>query len=224
MDKTLKFTFLDILMLKPYFKKNIILIILLPAFVAITSKNIIMLVIMLFMLSVILCSYPFALNEKNDIDKFYGTLAINKNKIVSGRYLFSLMLAVSSVILSVILLSIISLFIKNMPETGEIIFSMGTAFLLFSIFLSIQMPIYYKLGYSKGKIWAMLPFFLISFSIGALSKLIIDAGVLQKNLSIIGQYIENNPSFISIILVLVGLLLLEISLIISQSIYRKKEF
>lgn len=224
MDKTLKFAFLDALMLKPYFKKNIILILVLPIFIAATTQNLIMIITMMFMLTVIFCSYPFALNEKNDIDKFYGTLAINKNKIVSGRYLFSLMLAVVSVILSIIYLFCFSFFVKNVPEVGEIVFTIGVGFLLFSIFMAIQMPIYYKLGYSKAKLWVMAPFFFIAFSAGALSKLFIGNLDLQKKFFAVGKYIENNSALSSIILVLAGLLIMEISLIISQCIYRKKDF
>lgn len=64
MDKTLKFARLDALMIKPYFKKNLILMIVLPIFVSVVVGNPIMVNVALVMLSLVLAAYPFALMIK----------------------------------------------------------------------------------------------------------------------------------------------------------------
>ena len=209
MEKVCKFAKLDLFMVKPYLKKYMLLLFAVSIPVIITTKNIYMMSFIAMFYGVIMVSYPFALSEKNNIENFYGTLSLKKRNIVNGRYIFTLGTMIFFTILSYIIMIVGNVILKQGLEYSELLFVLVTGFFMSLILVSLQLPAYFKLGYTKGKIFTYVPFFVI----GSLM------GESTEKFKAIAAYIENNPVMVSIFLILCGLLIFEISNIVSQRLY-----
>ena len=208
MEKVCKFAKLDLFMVKPYLKKYMLLLFAVSIPVIITTKNIYMMSFIAMFYGVIMVSYPFALSEKNNIENFYGTLSLKKRNIVNGRYIFT--------ILSYIIMIVGNVILKQGLEYSELLFVLVTGFFMSLILVSLQLPAYFKLGYTKGKIFTYVPFFVIAIGVPLLGSLM---GESTEKFKAIAAYIENNPVMVSIFLILCGLLIFEISNIVSQRLY-----
>mgnify|MGYP004441385033 FL=1 len=216
MEKVCKFAKLDLFMVKPYLKKYMLLLFAVSIPVIITTKNIYMMSFIAMFYGVIMVSYPFALSEKNNIENFYGTLSLKKRNIVNGRYIFTLGTMIFFTILSYIIMIVGNVILKQGLEYSEILFVLVTGFFMSLILVSLQLPTYFKLGYTKGKIFTYVPFFVIAIGVPLLGSLM---GESTEKFKAIAAYIENNPVMVSIFLILCGLLIFEISNIVSQRLY-----
>lgn len=216
MEKVCKFAKLDLFMVKPYLKKYMLLLFAVSIPVIITTKNIYMMSFIAMFYGVIMVSYPFALSEKNNIENFYGTLSLKKRNIVNGRYIFTLGTMIFFTILSYIIMIVGNVILKQGLEYSELLFVLVTGFFISLILVSLQLPTYFKLGYTKGKIFTYVPFFVIAIGVPLLGSLM---GESTEKFKAIAAYIENNPVMVSIFLILCGLLIFEISNIVSQRLY-----
>lgn len=216
MEKVCKFAKLDLFMVKPYLKKYMLLLFAVSIPVIITTKNIYMMSFIAMFYGVIMVSYPFALSEKNNIENFYGTLSLKKRNIVNGRYIFTLGTMIFFTILSYIIMIVGNVILKQGLEYSELLFVLVTGFFMSLILVSLQLPTYFKLGYTKGKIFTYVPFFVIAIGVPLLGSLM---GESTEKFKAIAAYIENNPVMVSIFLILCGLLIFEISNIVSQRLY-----
>ncbi|AIQ39448.1 ABC-2 transporter permease [Paenibacillus sp. FSL R5-0912] len=99
----------------------------------------------------------FALEEKSNLRQLYGTLPIGWRNVVLGRYLYFLLLYVSFLIIVVPLYSILLLVNERALEL-DLINGLCASLVLFSVIISMQLPIYFKLGHSKGRYWSLVPF------------------------------------------------------------------
>ena len=216
MEKVCKFAKLDLFMVKPYLKKYMLLLFAVSIPVIITTKNIYMMSFIAMFYGVIMVSYPFALSEKNNIENFYGTLSLKKRNIVNGRYIFTLGTMIFFTILSYIIMIVGNVILKQGLEYSELLFVLVTGFFMSLILVSLQLPSYFKLGYTKGKIFTYVPFFVIAIGVPLLGSLM---GESTEKFKAIAAYIENNPVMVSIFLILCGLLIFEISNIVSQRLY-----
>ncbi len=216
MEKVCKFAKLDLFMVKPYLKKYMLLLFAVSIPVIITTKNIYMMSFIAMFYGVIMVSYPFALSEKNNIENFYGTLSLKKRNIVNGRYIFTLGTMIFFTILSYIIMIVGNVILRQGLEYSELLFVLVTGFFMSLILVSLQLPTYFKLGYTKGKIFTYVPFFVIAIGVSLLGSLM---GESTEKFKAIAAYIENNPVMVSIFLILCGLLIFEISNIVSQRLY-----
>ena len=216
MEKVCKFAKLDLFMVKPYLKKYMLLLFAVSIPVIITTKNIYMMSFIAMFYGVIMVSYPFALSEKNNIENFYGTLSLKKRNIVNGRYIFTLGTMIFFTILSYIIMIVGNVILRQGLEYSELLFVLVTGFFISLILVSLQLPTYFKLGYTKGKIFTYVPFFVIAIGVPLLGSLM---GESTEKFKAIAAYIENNPVMVSIFLILCGLLIFEISNIVSQRLY-----
>lgn len=219
MERVCKFAKLDLFMIKPYIKRYLLILLLVAIPIIISTKNVYTISFMAIFYGVIMVSYPFVLSEKNHIENFYGTLSLNKQNIVNGRYIFALIIMTIFTIFACASIIIGSIIIKQSIQSDEIIFILSTGFFFGIILLSIQIPIYFKVGYTKGKVFTYIPFIATALLVPFIAKL--SAGKIQI-ISKIGVFIENNAITSSIILILCGLLIFEISNIISQKLYSNK--
>ena len=216
MEKVCKFAKLDLFMVKPYLKKYMLLLFAVSIPVIITTKNIYMMSFIAMFYGVIMVSYPFALSEKNNIENFYGTLSLKKRNIVNGRYIFTLGTMIFFTILSYIIMIVGNVILRQGLEYSELLFVLVTGYFMSLILVSLQLPTYFKLGYTKGKIFTYVPFFVIAIGVPLLGSLM---GESTEKFKAIAAYIENNPFMVSIFLILCGLLIFEISNIVSQRLY-----
>ncbi len=103
----------------------------------------------------------FALQEINHLDQLYGSLSINIKSIVLGRYLNVVMSFVITFIASVALYSGIHLMDGKTVNLSDIFLAFSISFLIFIAMIGLEMPLFFKKGYTKGKVWFMFIFIAV---------------------------------------------------------------
>lgn len=217
MSNIFKLIQLDKALLKPYYKYFLVIIIA-PIVSTFSFRNIISCIVFAMTIMAMTSNYTFSVAEKNDLNRLYGLLPVSKKEIVTGRYLFTVLLGLVAILISVIFNSIVLTMIKVPFQTDEVIIGIGVGILLYSLFTAIQLPGFFKFGALKGKLFSFIPLiglFLMGFIAKSLNLL---SGSKASSLSII-----NNPFGILMIAILLATALYGISIGISQRIYERME-
>jgi len=130
----------------------------------------IMPIIIIMFFSVSFSGLTFSITEKNNCEKLYGILPINRKEIVTGRYLFGFLLGTVNLVISVISAYIIAIFIKQQIDTFALSLTITFAFCYYGFAVSISYPIYYKISFSKSYIFITLPLYLLILLMAFLSE------------------------------------------------------
>lgn len=216
---------LDIVTVKPYFTvKNFVLFGMVALFLTTMSGNISSGIGVGMMIATLFSGYPFALSEKNNLDSLYTTLAVERKTVVQGRYIFTLLLNLCAVLFSFILATVGLLIAKGFG------FSLGangegyvvTVLILSALFLcvqSIQLPVYFKLGYTKARVLSIVPFAVLMAGYMAFMTL---SNINTQLASFLGTLLGSGmviPLLVAVVSVIVfG------SYRLSVLFYRKREF
>jgi len=175
MNKLISFVRMDFLTIKPYLTlRNMPLFLLLVFFLAMLTDGINAGISLGIMISTLMISYPFQVGEKNSLDALYITLSINRRTVVLGRYLFVFVFNVCTIVLSLVVATAAQLFSKLIGYGNAsggfswLVLLLGAAFLIVQ---AIQLPIYFKLGYSRAKFLSVVPLVVIISSYLAISML-----------------------------------------------------
>jgi hypothetical protein len=221
MNKALRFVRLDFVTIKPYLGMKNMLFIYITPLIFLISGNANIAIGMFLMLSTVFITYPFWIGEKNNIDSLYPTLAIERGTVVMGRYLFALFSSFMAAGIGY-LGSLIMLTVMN-KEFNALILLAGTlaAFAFFSIIQSIQLVMYFKLGYSKAKIMTFLSYLIVIALVMVISAVGIDSiGQLSSFL----DWLATNAILAVVFATLVWLGILFTSIRLSMVFYNKRNF
>ena len=109
----------------------------------------------------LMSSNIFAIQEKNNLDRLYGSVSVGLKDIVLGRYAFMFLNFITSFLAVIVMYSVFALFQNRALELGDILLGFSLSFLAFSIITGIQMPLFFKMGYTKAKIWSLVPFIAV---------------------------------------------------------------
>jgi len=228
MNKLAAFVRLDFVTIKPYFTvKNLMIYGVLAVFFTIISSSPTSGMGVLIGLGSMFVSYPFALGEKSGIDTLYTTLSLSRKTVVSGRYLFALILNLYVVLLSYLLAAVGTVAIRASDFKEVAVEMLFTSLVLAAIFIvvqSMQLPVYFKLGYSKAKFFSMIPFVLmmVFFSLFATMS----ESEFSKRISgqVLGFFDTLNSGLFIVCVVSALALVVFVSYRLSLSFYRKREF
>ena len=224
MNKAISFVKLDIITVKPYMTlKNLIILICLPVFLMWANNSIPFAAGIIMVFGALFISYPFAVGEKNGIDALYATLSIARNTVVLGRYLFALTLNLCTGTLGFILAYLSSAVLKIDFQIGETVLIILVLFAAYSIVHAFQLPIYFKLGYTKAKFSAYIPLMVLPLMMITISSLIQNSDV-TATLSAIPAWIDKNSLLFLTACVLLWIALEIISYRVSLAYYRKRDF
>ncbi len=224
MNRALSFAKLDYITIKPYLTlKNLFLFSIVALFMMITWKNTVSAIAMLMVYSSLYVSYPFAVGDKNGIDALYTSLSINRITVVNGRYLFAFIFNACAGILSFIYSILVSKIMKYDFNLFETVLSTLALFFVFSIVQAIQLPLYFKLGYTKAKFYSYIPFLGLPLIALVLSNFLKDK-ISINQIADISTWVEANQYITLLIGVIFWLILMIISLQVSQVFYKKREF
>lgn len=184
---------LDFMLLKPYIK-SVILVLLVPliypAFTDSLLEGMSFAVIVLAMTT----PYMFSIAEKNSMERLYGFLPVKSKNLVGGRYLaiFSqgfifLLLEMAAQVL------ILAVAKSAMPPIREIVGVTLICVLLFTIYAGVQIPGYYKYGPIKGRIFMFVPsvcYLIFYFIMRAYDlRSLTGVSVLQQNMGILAAVV-----------------------------------
>lgn len=163
-------------------------------------------------------TYPFLVGSEGELESLYTIFGIDRRTIVRGRYLWSLLTSLKTLGLA-LLCSLFICFIKKDALDGEYAMIMLGMFLMLSLFVAIQMPLFFYFGYRKGKEITTVSFtglMLMVFAIVGLGSV----GFFQSTL----QWILNHAMLTISIAGVTYLAILFGSLFLSQHFYEQRSF
>lgn len=165
---------------------------------------------MMVMVSSMLPVTCMAYDERSQWERYALTIPVSRTKIVVEKYLLGLALVAAAVLLGVAGGGV-SILMNGSGDWAELLGSIGGVTCVGVYFLSFMLPIIYKLGTEKARI-AMIVIFLIPTLLVVLgSKL-----GLSVSEEMVIQLLKIAPA--------AALVLFLLSMAVSLSIYKKKEF
>ena len=195
----------DFLMLWRASRAFLLICVLFIAMSAISQDNIIFL-FMPIMISGLLPSTLLSYDERCRWQEFSGALPVSRAQLVSAKYLLGL--GCMTLILLVTL--IVHLIVRRFPP--QTLLSMLGAIYGLSLFISaVSLPMMFKFGVEKGRLWYYATLVLVGGASGA------SAGVTTDLFS------EGLPSFLWLIPVL-GVVIFALSWLLAIRFYQKREF
>lgn len=208
---------LDYISIKPYFTlKNLAIMVLLYSSYCYLSKNPFIAMSMPLLFAIIYSSYPFLIGEEAGIDGLYKIFGINYKNVVRGRYVFTLVLFVISIIIGLIF-SIAALFFVGKIHIQIVFANIAAYLIIYVILISLQYPLYFKYGYKKAKT-------LSSFTFLAFGVLSFATVYLRDNIKGMLILMTENKFFSFLIITLIILVIISSSVKISEKYYKKREF
>ena len=167
------------------------------------------------LISVMLFMSTFSYDEYNKWDAYAITLPNGRKNVVKSKYIATLILIVSAIIITIILNLLVGV-INHQLDYEEVFSTMLGCGFGIMIIQAIVYPFIFKYGIEKGRIGLFVGTFGVVAIIGLLSRII----KVDMPTNIISFF--DNYWFIVIPIVLIVILL--ISYKISERIYLKKEF
>lgn len=211
---------LDFLALKPY-RRSLFYLVGLGLVLGVAFKSVSTLSSMFMVGLLLVMTYPFAIAEKNSTDKLYATLSLKRKNVVIGRYVF-VMLAVLAGMLIVLCESVlISVFFRLEMAVNELLFTLCVLGFIISATVSIQYPLFFKLGYTKAKVFTYLPLILAAVLVGVLPS--ISKSVSDFDWDTFLTTLSHTPLLMYGAPVAVSLALLAVSCAISCGLYEKRD-
>ncbi|MBG6237810.1 ABC-type transport system involved in multi-copper enzyme maturation permease subunit [Mycetocola sp. CAN_C7] len=109
----------------------------------------------------LLVSAPFLGDERGRLDTLYGVLPVSRTTIVTGRTLAILVLNVIAVAIANASTVIIALVRGDelMPQT--LLLANAAAFAIVGLAMCLQLPVFFRVGYSRGRLISYAPAFVI---------------------------------------------------------------
>jgi hypothetical protein len=174
-------------------------------------------VIMFFCVS--FSGLAFSITEKNNCEKLYGILPIQKSEVIIGRYLYAIIFGLFNLIISLIIAYIISILTRQQLDSFILFLSISLTFCYYCFAVGISYPIYLKFGFSKSYIFISLPLYLLILLVVFLSEM---TGFYE----IIGQALQyfSNHNFLFLVYVFIfSIVILIISAFISYRVFKNLE-
>lgn len=97
----------------------------------------------------------------NNLDRLYSTVSVCINDIVLGRYVFVFLNYLVS-FFSIIFSNFLFILYRNSTfSLVDTLVGFSLSFLVFSAITRVQMPLFFKFGYIKAKMWSLIPFITV---------------------------------------------------------------
>ena len=162
-----------------------------------------------------MASNIFVIQEKNNLNRFYGSVSVELKDIVLGRYIFAFSNYAISLVTVIVVSLIVSLFRDMFIDVSNILLGFSLSLLIFSIITGIQMPLFFKLGYTKAKIWAVVPFLVVMLLV-----------IIPSFITVLSTFIQSvmsNRSMIIAVGIVASCVIQLISYKIAVIAYRKRK-
>jgi ABC-2 type transport system permease protein len=162
----------------------------------------------------LMSSNIFMIQEKNNLNRLYGSLSLGLKDIVLGRYIFMILSHIVSFILAIIMYFFLIAFQHKIFDLSDAFLGFSISFLVFSAMSGMQMPLFFRMGYIKARGWFILIFAmvmglaLVPFFIPTLFEIV--------------KPLLSNQSLLSVLGILVGCIIQYVSYRLSVVAYRKR--
>jgi len=230
MSKLKAFLKLDFMTIRPYIKKKDIILPALYILFVLFGMGTVSAMTVVFMgrfVCTVITGKAFNATEKVNMDTLYSSLAIDRKTAVLGRYISTLLLnvAVTTVIIA---LTVISVFAAGMFGNDMDIANLHwmAIFLvpLFMVVQAIELPILFRVGYSKASIVTMMPMMLLGM--GVLAAVAFGNMGAIREFDFAESYAFTSLFNVSTMLVIlaVGVVVTAVSYMLSVKFYKQREF
>lgn len=205
---------LDVITMKPQ-RWSFVMIPALILFFAIQSPSAMTPMFTAAWTTALLAPVIFAVQERDNLRRLYGSLPLTPRHIVMGRFGYCVTVFASAMIFAIAAIVIASLIRGAAPNAQPMVFSAFVGLGCFAVIISFQLPIFFRFGYTKGRLWGMLPF-LCLFAVFLIPGA--DSWVSHLNAS------ANWGSVSSMVVIgMVSAVLLALSTWISIRVYRNQQ-
>ena len=162
----------------------------------------------------LMSSNIFAIQEKNNLNRLYGSVSVNMKDIVLGRYIFIFLNYTFSFLAIIVIYTAFALFQNKPLEVTDFILGFSLSLLVYSAITGVQIPLFFKMGYTKAKVWSLVPF------IGVMAVVVIPSFV--SGVASVMQVFISNRSVLTICGILASGVIQYISYRVSVIAYRKR--
>ena len=171
---------------------------------------------------VVITLFPFESMDKG-LNILYGSLPTNRKSIITGRYIFLL------IVLSVLVVGgmlggiVLELIFQDSIDMTGMLTGLAICVGTFLIFTGWNAPFLFKYGYARGRFffWGFIGVIMLVIY---LPNLLDAFGVREANRFSLLRIAFENYTTTSIIMLSVGVAAFAVSFFLSQKIYSKKDF
>ncbi|MCL2091338.1 MAG: ABC-2 transporter permease [Micrococcales bacterium] len=161
--------------------------------------------------------YLFAVHEKNRTCRLYGIVPLHRRDVVAGRYLYALVLGVTSIFVAVAATGLASTTTGvSVDATSMATFAAG-AWLALCYTVAATYPVYFVLDFSKGVF--ITPLLMLVLVAVAGVPLFSDAQSLSSTM----LWLLNHPTLMALGALAAGLTMLTVSALVATALYQRKE-
>lgn len=214
MNGAFKIAKLDFFTMKSQAVLYVIMVLIVSMF-SIMDSSIIVLFITGAWFTALMASNIFIIQEKNNLNRLYGSVSVELKDIVLGRYIFAFSNYVISLVTVIAVSLIVSLFRDTFIDISNILLGFSLSLLIFSTITGIQIPLFFKLGYTKAKMWAVVPFLVVMLLVIIPSFITV--------LSTFVQSVMSNQSLVIAVGIVASCVIQLISYKIAVIAYRKRK-
>ena len=209
---------LDLLSIKPYLTiKNLIILIGLGTLYGVLSKNPAFVLATVQMFAILFSGYPFMVGEESGIDPLYKLFSISSKDVVKGRYLLATVSVIVMLVVGVVMAMLIGLAYPMEDLFYSLLLAAPCIGIISLIIIFIEYPIYFKYGYKKGKTLTAVPMLLLA--IGAVCST-----YFNKSLKSILQFLVMNPFMAMAVICIIFIIIIGVSLQLSNKLYARRDF
>ena len=224
MNKAISFVRLDFITIKPYLTvKNFCLFAGVALILLVVNNSASGAIGLLMSFAALFSSYPFAIGEKSNIDVLYTTLSIERNTVVLGRYLFSLILDLFAGLFTFFFSFAVLTILQKDFGVMEALVTILALFFVFSVIQALQLPIYFKLNYTKAKVIAYMPFIVLPLAVMVGSSFFDGVFSLDQIVRLFA-IIAANPLTAVLLCLAIWFGIIAVSYRVSVALYQKREF
>lgn len=135
---------------------------------AVVSREPVVVVVAGAVFGSVAASYPFAVGDKHDLDTLRAVLPVSRGVLVAGRYLYALALYLVIAVLTTTLAALGASMQNGAVDVsaGDLGSAVAVGFGVYALLAGTQLPVYYALGYTRGRMVAFVPLVLGSSAVG----------------------------------------------------------
>lgn len=164
----------------------------------------------------LMVSAPFLGDERGRLDTLYGVLPVSRGVVVIGRTLSIVTYYLAAVVLATIVTVISAMVRGRRVETDFLLIAHAAALAFVGLSMALQLPVFFRVGYSRGRLMAYAPVFVVAGL----------AWLLQAT----GAHVQLQRAFGGVPVVaiaglgaLIGAIGISCAIVVSARIYRTRE-
>lgn len=110
----------------------------------------------------LMLSAPFLSDERDQLDTLYGVLPISRRAVVLGRSISVLLYGALAVLAAMVATYVVAFVRGDTVAPGILLFACVVAFAIVGLAMAVQLPVLFRVGYSRGRLMVYAPTLLIA--------------------------------------------------------------